>query len=74
MGRRQEQPATPGGPRRTERLIALFVLAFMLFNYPLLALFSGDGLIAGIPVLYVYLFLVWALVIGLTGWILRRRR
>ena len=61
-----------GGSRRSERLIALFVLAFLLFNYPLLSLFAGDTLVFGVPLLYVYLFVVWAAVIALTGWILGR--
>ena len=61
------------GPRRSERLIALFIVAFLLFNYPLLSLFAGDTLVFGIPLLYLYLFVTWGVVIGLTDWILGRR-
>jgi hypothetical protein len=50
---------------RNQRLIALFFLGCLLFNYPLLSLFGGR--VAGIPTLYLYLFLVWALFIGLTA-------
>ncbi len=60
--------------RRGERLTALFVFAFLLFNYPLLSLFSLDTTLFGLPVLYLYLFCSWALVIAATARILRRRR
>ncbi len=74
MAGKGDRNTIASGSRRTERLIALFVAAFLLFNYPLLALFAGDRLIFGIPVLYLYLFVAWGVVIALTGWILRRPR
>ena len=48
-----------------ERLIAVFLLGCLLFNYPLLFLFNSDHRIFGIPLLYVYIFTAWALVIAL---------
>ena len=48
-----------------QRLAALFLLGFLLFNYPLLTLFAGSVQVFGIPVLYFYVFAVWALLIGL---------
>lgn len=50
---------------KTQRLVALFVLGNLLFNYPLLELFNRPALPGGIPVLYVYVFAAWALLIGL---------
>jgi hypothetical protein len=47
-----------------ERLVALGVLGFLLFNYPLLALFNRPGTIFGIPLLYAYIFVVWCLLIA----------
>jgi hypothetical protein len=47
-----------------ERLVALSVLGFLLFNYPLLALFNRPEMLFGIPVLYVYIFAVWAFLIA----------
>jgi len=38
-----------------QRLAALFLLGFLLFNYPLLDLFSGPTRLLGIPVLYAYI-------------------
>ena len=47
------------------RLVAVFLLGVLLFNYPLLALFNRDVSVFGIPLLYAYIFLAWALLIGL---------
>lgn len=52
-----------------QRFVAVFILGWLLFNYPLLALFSGTGTWFGIPVLYAYLFVVWALVIALLAYL-----
>jgi hypothetical protein len=48
-----------------QRLVALFLLGLLLFNYPLLDLFAGPGQLLGVPLLYVYVFSAWALLIGL---------
>lgn len=50
-----------------KRLVAIFLLGFTLLNYPLLSLFKPDVLIIGLPLLYVYVFGVWCLLIGLTA-------
>jgi hypothetical protein len=55
-----------------QRLIASFVLGWLLFNYPLLALFDGMRTWLGIPLLYGYLFVAWALFIGLLALIAER--
>lgn len=63
-----------GEPRRTgERLVALLVMGVVLLNYPLLSLLRGLGPVAGIPALYLYLFLVWALLAVATAFVLRQR-
>src|SRR6266545_4742739 len=54
---------------RNERLVALFLFGLLLFNYPLLAMFNSATLVAGVPKLYLYLFVAWAAVIA--GLILR---
>ncbi len=53
------------------RLAAAAVLALLLFNYPFLAVFDTDALVLGVPVLWTYLFIVWAAVIALAAWIQR---
>jgi hypothetical protein len=46
------------------RLVALSVLGFLLFNYPVLALFNRGGTLFGVPVLYVYIIAIWAALIA----------
>ena len=56
-----------------QRLAALFLLGFLLLNYPLLTLFAGVSQVLGIPVLYAYVFVVWALFIGLMALVVEKR-
>jgi hypothetical protein len=58
--------------RKGERLVALALLGFLLFNYPLLSLFSTDSTVLGVPVLYAYLFTSWGLLIGLMAVVVRK--
>jgi hypothetical protein len=57
-----------------QRLIALCMLGCILFNFPILALFNVPGTFFGVPALYAYLFLAWALLIGLMAWVVEKRR
>ncbi len=44
----------------------LGILCFLLLSYPLLQIFNYDTLVAGIPLLFLYIFGVWLLaIIGL---------
>jgi hypothetical protein len=52
-----------------QKLIGIFALAILLFNFPIVDLFSGTGWIFSMPVLYVYIFFTWALIIILTYWV-----
>jgi hypothetical protein len=56
------------------RLVAIFLLGVLLFNYPLLALFNRAVPAFGVPLLYAYIFLAWALLIGLTALVVERSR
>ena len=48
---------------KTELLIGLFLLGCVLFNYPILTLFNQRVTVFGIPLLYLYLFSVWSILI-----------
>ena len=61
-------------PRRGQRLLFLAGLFGVLLNFPLLAVFDHDGRVGGVPVLYLYVLLMWALLVGLTAWLVRERR
>jgi hypothetical protein len=58
--------------RKGERLVGLFLLGCLLFNFPLLALFNVRATVFGIPLLYAYLFAAWCLVIVLVALIMER--
>lgn len=47
------------------RLVGLFLLGVLVFNFPLLSLFNRPTLFWGVPVLYLYLFAAWSLIIFL---------
>lgn len=57
-----------------QRLAAIFFMGCVLLNYPILSLFTRRVAIAGIPLLYAYLFGVWALLIGLMAVVVERPR
>jgi hypothetical protein len=50
-----------------KRLVALFLLGCVLFNYPILSLFNLKISIFGLPLLLVYIFSIWCLLIGLAA-------
>ena len=50
-----------------KRLVALFLLGCVLLNYPILSLVNLDIQIFGLPLLYVYIFGIWCLLISLTA-------
>ena len=64
----------PQHEQRGQRLIALFVLGCLLFNYPLLSLFNVAAEVLGVPVLYAYIFAAWALLVALMALVIESRR
>jgi hypothetical protein len=62
-----------GSGLKGQRLIALFLLGCLLFDYPLFSLFAGPSQFLGIPLLYAYIFFVWALLIAAMGFVVERR-
>ena len=50
---------------RAQRLVALSLTGYLLFNYPLLAVFNVPATALGIPVLYAYFFVAWGALIAL---------
>ena len=57
-----------------QRLIALFILGCVLFNYPVLSLFNVPADALGVPVLYAYIFAAWLLLIALMAFAAESRR
>ena len=55
------------------RLIGLFLGGCLLLNYPLLHLFNLSADVFGIPLLFIYAFGAWGLIIALAAVVLSRR-
>ena len=69
-----DRSPTPRQPR-TDRLVALFLIAAVAFNPPLLRVFGAGGTLFGWPLLYVYILGVWLGVIVLAAlWLEGRGR
>lgn len=73
-GRRRDErpPPARAGAVTTGRLVAVAVLAFVLFTYPFVAVFDVPARVLGVPVLWAYLLTAWAAVIALVAWLSRR--
>jgi hypothetical protein len=48
---------------KQQKLKLFSVLLFILFTYPLISLANRAAKVAGIPVLFLYIFMVWMLAI-----------
>ena len=62
------KPRSTTNPKRGilgQRLICIFLLGEVLFNFPILDLFNVGATLLGIPVLFAYIFLAWAVLIAL---------
>ncbi len=60
---------------RGERMVALFLLGLAMFTPPLLDVFDAGAEVTvwGIPLLYLYLFAAWAVLIGFMAMAAERR-
>jgi hypothetical protein len=55
-----------------ERLSACFVLFTALLVWPLLTIPNRRALVAGVPALVLYLFVVWVAIVIIMAWAARR--
>ncbi|GAB2642340.1 hypothetical protein GCM10027270_33360 [Nocardioides ginkgobilobae] len=67
MGRRVDDGRTRA------RLVALAVAAFALFGYPLLRVFDREVIVLGVPLVWLYVFAAWGLLIALVALVVRER-
>jgi hypothetical protein len=56
----------------SQRLLALFVAGWLLFSFPLLGLWDRDATLLGIPLFPAALFIIWALLIAISAWLMER--
>jgi len=52
-------------------MIGVAAVALLLFGFPLMALFDVDVRVLGVPLLWAYLFVAWAIVIAIIAWVVR---
>ena len=57
-----------------QRLFGIFLAGVVLLDYPVLSLFSHPADVAGVPLLYAYVFGVWVLLIALMALAVERTR
>jgi hypothetical protein len=48
---------------KNKRLFCLFLLGCLILNYPIISVFNHEIFIFGIPLLFVFLFCGWGLII-----------
>lgn len=63
----------PQNTDKNKRLVSLFLLGAVFFNYPLLSIFNHKSYVLGFPVLYLYIFSLWLLMIVMMIVITTRR-
>lgn len=56
----------------TQRLVAVFLVAVLVFNYPIVSLFDRPEPLVGVPALYLAIFAAWGVVIAAMAWIVER--
>ena len=49
--------------RKVMKLVGVFFLGCVFFNYPIMSLFNIDAFVMGVPLFYVCLFSGWAIII-----------
>jgi hypothetical protein len=56
----------------SQRLIALFILGWLLLNFPILGLWDRDLSVAGIPFFPAAIFVLWGLLVAALAWLMER--
>jgi len=51
--------------RKVMKLVGVFILGSVFFNYPIMSLFNIDTSVMGLPLFYVCLFSGWVVIIFL---------
>ncbi|MBS7351183.1 MAG: hypothetical protein KIG95_13740 [Comamonas sp.] len=58
--------------QRTEKLLALFVLGWLLLSFPLFSIWDRPVLIGGWPLLPTAAYAIWLLLILVLAWLMER--
>ena len=55
------------------RLFFISALFMVLLNFPLISIFNNGGTVGGVPVLYLYIMVVWLACIAAIGFFISRQ-
>jgi hypothetical protein len=55
-----------------QRLVAVFLVATLLFVSPVVSIFDRAEPVFGVPLIFLFLFAAWAVVIAAITWIVER--
>lgn len=55
-----------------QRLVALFLAGWLLFNFPLLGIWDPDATVLGVPLFPAALFAIWLALIAMLAWWMER--
>lgn len=58
--------------KTTQRLLGVFFVFLILFNFPILNIFWKAERVLGMPLIFLYLFVVWALLLVVMYWLTER--
>ena len=69
----EDDRAQPLAERKTrDRALILLILGVMLLLSPLASIFEVQGRVLGLPVIWLYIFAVWGLLIAGAAWLSSR--
>ena len=57
-----------------QKILLVFVIALILFNFPVLSIFNQPLLVGGVPQTILYIFAVWLLVIVALWSVFRKKK
>jgi len=60
--------------KKSKRLVALFLFGFVFLNYPILSLLNINVTVFGLPLVYIYIFGIWGLLIFLSALVMSRSK
>lgn len=59
---------------KEQYLLGIFLGMLCLLNFPVLGWFNKPIMLGGLPLLFVYLFGLWLLMIGIIYWVIRKSK
>lgn len=58
---------------KNAKLVGLFFVAMIVFTFPILGIFGKEKLVLGFPLVYIYIFVSWFVIIFLIRQLFKKR-